>query len=49
VWEGLMAGASDQDIANVIASRFDVDLEQALDDVRALAGDLLARGLVEAA
>jgi hypothetical protein len=49
VWEGLMAGGSDQDIANVIASRFDVDLEQALDDVRALAGGLLARGLVEAA
>jgi hypothetical protein len=49
VWEELMAGGSDEDIANLVASRFDVGPERALTDVRSLTSDLLAHGVLAAA
>lgn len=46
VWDLLIAGSSAEGIADGITSRFDVDLDRALTDVRSLTQDLVTRGLL---
>lgn len=46
VWDGLLAGWSAERIADGIVSRFDVDMERALTDVRSLTRDFLDRGVL---
>ena len=49
VWDGLLAGWSAERIAADIVSRFDVEMERALTDVRSLTRELLDRGMLVAA
>lgn len=49
VWDGLMAGSTAEGIADRITSRFDVDVDHALADVRSLTQDLITRGVLVSA
>jgi hypothetical protein len=46
IWEQLVAGRTPAEIARVLASEFQVEPERALTDCIALAGELIARGLL---
>jgi hypothetical protein len=45
LWQGLEAGRSVEQVARDIVAEYDVDFEQALADLEALATDLVGRGL----
>ncbi len=46
LWSGLESGRSVEQIADEIASEYDVALDRALSDLVALADDLIAHGLL---
>ena len=45
LWQGLEAGRSLEDVADDIVDEYDVELEQVMADLEALAEDLVVRGL----
>lgn len=46
LWAGLAAGKSPREIASELADEYDVDATTLLDDLVALTGEFLTRGLV---
>jgi hypothetical protein len=47
IWELVQQPAALSDVANTMSHEFDVERGAALDDLLALTGDLLSRGLLE--
>jgi hypothetical protein len=47
IWELVQQPASLGDVADTVSREFDVDRDTALNDLLALTGDLLTRGLLE--
>jgi hypothetical protein len=47
ILEGLLAGATDSELADTLAQVFDVDLERAEEDTRRIRLELISKGFIE--
>jgi hypothetical protein len=45
LWTGLETGRSVEEVARTVVGEYDVSLEEAIDDLEALASDLVRKGL----